>query len=208
MFGYGSFAKLESGIALSALNFEREMKIGLRTPSPRKAFASRTSPARVLRHSFGLKAPRGAGFLVSPRRASYNFVYRRATFPLGGALSAVLSPFVLYVIVTSWSAIVFLFWTLVVLFAVLMFIALWVRYGRPSPRNKPASISTAPAARATTDYTKWSKAKWMSWKESHLKEIASGQRRVRPAKCSLWTDEERLDWEKEEWLRVVVKIED
>ena len=56
------------------------MKFGLRRPSLRKMIAARTSPKRYLRHSLGLKTPRGWGWLTNPRRAAYNRVYNRTTF--------------------------------------------------------------------------------------------------------------------------------
>lgn len=35
------------------------MKFGLRKPSLKRMIAARTSPKRFIRHSLGLKAPRG-----------------------------------------------------------------------------------------------------------------------------------------------------
>lgn len=58
------------------------MKFGLRTPSLKKMIAARTSPARFVRHSLGLKAPRGWGWLTNPRRALYNRIYARTTFSI------------------------------------------------------------------------------------------------------------------------------
>lgn len=55
------------------------MKFGLRGPSLRKRIAARTSWRRFVRHSLGLKAPRGWGWLTNPRRAAYNRVYNRTT---------------------------------------------------------------------------------------------------------------------------------
>jgi hypothetical protein len=55
------------------------MRFGLRRPSLRKRIAARTSWKRVVRHSLGLKAPRGWGWLTNPRRAAYNRVYYRTT---------------------------------------------------------------------------------------------------------------------------------
>lgn len=55
------------------------MKFGVRIPSLRKRIAARTSWKRVVRHSFGLKAPRGWGWLTDPRRAAYNRIYNRTT---------------------------------------------------------------------------------------------------------------------------------
>jgi hypothetical protein len=55
------------------------MKVGVRTPSPSKSFAARTSWKRRLRHSAGLKAPRGYGWITDPKRAAYNRIYNRTT---------------------------------------------------------------------------------------------------------------------------------
>lgn len=55
------------------------MKFGIRRPSLKKRIAARTSLKRVLRHSIGLKAPRGWGWLTNPKRAAYNRVYNRTT---------------------------------------------------------------------------------------------------------------------------------
>jgi hypothetical protein len=55
------------------------MKFGIRTPSLRKRIAARTSLKRYVRHSLGIKAPRGWGWLTNPRRAAYNRVYNRTT---------------------------------------------------------------------------------------------------------------------------------
>jgi hypothetical protein len=60
------------------------MKIGLRMPSLTKRIAARTSPARWVRNSLGLKAPRGWGWLTNPRKAAYNRVYNRTSFGLRG----------------------------------------------------------------------------------------------------------------------------
>ncbi|GIW92364.1 MAG: hypothetical protein KatS3mg110_0405 [Pirellulaceae bacterium] len=57
------------------------MRFGLRRPSIRKRIAARTSWRRYLRHSLGLKAPRGFGWLTNPRRALYNRIYYRTTRP-------------------------------------------------------------------------------------------------------------------------------
>jgi hypothetical protein len=56
------------------------MTFGIRTPSLRKRIAARTSIKRVLRHSLGLKAPRGWGWLTDPRRAAYNRIYNRTIY--------------------------------------------------------------------------------------------------------------------------------
>lgn len=66
------------------------MKFGIRTPSLKKMFAARISPFRFIRHNLGLKAPRGLGFITSPKRYLYNKVYYRTTIPLKKALPLLL----------------------------------------------------------------------------------------------------------------------
>lgn len=68
------------------------MKVGLRIPSLKKRIAARTSPARWVRHSLGLKAPRGWGWLTNPRKAAYNRVYNRTTVGLRGCAWILLLP--------------------------------------------------------------------------------------------------------------------
>lgn len=55
------------------------MKFGIRTPSLTKRISARTSLKRVVRHSMGVKAPKGYGWLTNPKRAAYNRVYSRTT---------------------------------------------------------------------------------------------------------------------------------
>lgn len=55
------------------------MKFGIRMPSLKRRFAARTSLKRVIRHSLGLKMPRGTGFLTNPKKAIYNAVYNRTS---------------------------------------------------------------------------------------------------------------------------------
>jgi hypothetical protein len=66
------------------------MKFGIRTPSLKKMMSARTSPARYVRHNLGLKAPRGWGWITSPKRAAYNRVYSRTTFSIWSLLKALL----------------------------------------------------------------------------------------------------------------------
>jgi len=66
------------------------MKFGIRKPSIRKSIAARTSLKRVVRHSLGVKAPRGWGWLTNPKKAAYNRVYNRSTISLAGLLKALL----------------------------------------------------------------------------------------------------------------------
>ncbi len=58
------------------------MKFGIRTPSLKKRFAARTSIKRYIRHSVGLKMPRGYGFITNPKRAIYNKVYNKTSVSL------------------------------------------------------------------------------------------------------------------------------
>ncbi len=58
------------------------MKWGVRKPSLKKMISARTSPARIVRHNLGLKAPRGWGWLTNPKRAAYNRIYSRTTVSL------------------------------------------------------------------------------------------------------------------------------
>jgi hypothetical protein len=51
------------------------MKFEFRIPSFTKRVAARTSWKRIVRHSIGLKAPRGYGWLTNPKKAAYNRVY-------------------------------------------------------------------------------------------------------------------------------------
>jgi hypothetical protein len=55
------------------------MKLGFRTPSLTKRIAARTSLNRYVRQSFGLKVPRGWGWLTNPKKAAYNRVYNRTS---------------------------------------------------------------------------------------------------------------------------------
>jgi hypothetical protein len=55
------------------------MKIGIRKPSIKGSLAARTSPKRLIRHSLGLKAPRGYGWLTNPKKAAYNRAYSRTS---------------------------------------------------------------------------------------------------------------------------------
>lgn len=55
------------------------MKVGFRTPSVKKLIAARISLRRYVRHSLGLKAPRGYGWITNPKKALYNRVYNPTT---------------------------------------------------------------------------------------------------------------------------------
>lgn len=66
------------------------MKFGLRKPNLRKSFAARPSLNRVVRHSLGVKAPRGAGWLTNPKKAAYTRVYSRSSVSIWALLSRLL----------------------------------------------------------------------------------------------------------------------
>ena len=55
------------------------MKFGLSIPSLKKRIAARTSAKRFVRHSLGLKAPRGWGWITDSERALKNRIYNRTT---------------------------------------------------------------------------------------------------------------------------------
>ena len=55
------------------------MRFGFRIPSLAKRIAARTSVKRFVRHSLGVKAPRGLGWVTNPKRALYNRIYSRTT---------------------------------------------------------------------------------------------------------------------------------
>lgn len=58
------------------------MKFGIRKPSLRRRIAARTSWKRAVRHSLGLKAPRGWGWLTNPKKAAYNRLYNRTSISI------------------------------------------------------------------------------------------------------------------------------
>lgn len=62
------------------------MKFGLRTPSLKKRISARTSWKRYVRHNMGIKAPRGAGFITNPKRATYNRIYNHTSFSIDNIL--------------------------------------------------------------------------------------------------------------------------
>lgn len=66
------------------------MKFGFRVPSVKKRIAARTSLKRMVRHSLGVKAPQGWGWLTNPRRAAYNRIYRKTTVGCGTVILGVL----------------------------------------------------------------------------------------------------------------------
>ena len=55
------------------------MKFGIRKPSLKRRIAARTSVKTDVRHSLGLKAPRGWGWITNPRKAAYNRIYNRTS---------------------------------------------------------------------------------------------------------------------------------
>jgi hypothetical protein len=55
------------------------VRFGFRIPSRRKRIAARTSIKRLVKNKFGLRAPRGWGWITNPRKAAYNRIYNRTT---------------------------------------------------------------------------------------------------------------------------------
>lgn len=55
------------------------VKVGFRVPSIKKRIAAHTSVKRFFSQNPGFKAPRGFGWLSSPKKAAYNRVYNRTT---------------------------------------------------------------------------------------------------------------------------------
>jgi len=76
------------------------MKFGPRIPSFKKRIAARTSLSRYVRHSLGLKAPRGWGWITNPKKAAYNRVYNRTTW---GCLLPVLLGLLLVALFGGWA---------------------------------------------------------------------------------------------------------
>ena len=55
------------------------MKFGFRVPSLTKRIAARTSIPRFVRHSLGVKAPRGMGWVTNPKKFVSNKVYNKTS---------------------------------------------------------------------------------------------------------------------------------
>ncbi|MGB3811570.1 MAG: hypothetical protein WA943_15870 [Parvibaculum sp.] len=66
------------------------MKWGVRKPSLKKSFAARISAKRYIRHSLGIKAPKGYGWLSNPKKAAYNRVYNRTSVSFWSLLAKLL----------------------------------------------------------------------------------------------------------------------
>lgn len=70
------------------------VKIGIRIPSLKKRIAARRSGwpggKRFWRHSVGLKAPRGMGWVTNPKKFVYNKIYRRTTRGISGSFVGLL----------------------------------------------------------------------------------------------------------------------
>jgi hypothetical protein len=55
------------------------VRFGIRKISLKKRVSARLSVKRYVRHSLGLKAPRGLGWLTNPKKALYNRIYNRTS---------------------------------------------------------------------------------------------------------------------------------
>jgi hypothetical protein len=75
------------------------MKFGIRKPSLKKRIAAQTSVKRIVRHSLGLKAPKGYGWITNPKKAVYNRVYNRTTRGCGTHVLMMLSIAVVFTFV-------------------------------------------------------------------------------------------------------------
>ena len=75
------------------------MKFGFRIPSLTKRIAARTSVKRIVENSFGLKVPRGYGWVTNPKKALYNRVYNR---PTAGCMFVILFIFGLPLFLCVW----------------------------------------------------------------------------------------------------------
>jgi hypothetical protein len=53
------------------------MKFGIRTPSLNKRIAARTSLKRYVRYNLGVKVPKGMGWIINSKKATYNKVYNK-----------------------------------------------------------------------------------------------------------------------------------
>jgi hypothetical protein len=81
------------------------MRFGFRKPSIRKRIGSRTSVKRIIRHSIGVKAPRGMGGFTNPKKAIYNRVYNKTTTGCGCMLLflPLVGGTVLLTVITIWN---------------------------------------------------------------------------------------------------------
>lgn len=134
------------------------MKFGIRTPSLKRRFAARTSWKRVVRHSMGLKALRGMGFLTNPKRALYNRAYNKTSVSVDRLLKTNKTPSTSTT--THAPKISSSFWLSVVIFLVLttVFFPLGIgfliyklyRYGK---KQSPLSVSQSDSAIVPTSQT-------------------------------------------------------
>lgn len=69
------------------------MKFGIRKFSIKKRIASRFSAKRFIRHSLGLKMPKGFGWINNPKKYSYNKIYNKTSMSLGGFIKSILRLF-------------------------------------------------------------------------------------------------------------------
>ena len=67
------------------------MRFGVRKPSFKRSLAARSSWERVVRHSLGVKAPRGYGWFTNPRRAAYNRTYNHTSISFGALVGKLLN---------------------------------------------------------------------------------------------------------------------
>lgn len=108
-----------------------------RKPSFKKRIAARTSVRRAIRHSLGVKAPRGMGWFTNPRRAVYNRIYNRTTTGLGivgylfGILLIVILFFIQFIIENPW----------VLAIAILFGLVIWLLNKSNAPVQQDIAIA-------------------------------------------------------------------
>lgn len=78
------------------------MRFGIRRPSLTKRLAARTSLKRFVRQNLGIKAPRGYGWLTSPKRAAYNKIYNRTTTGCAVFIAVVSSTIIAIGMIAAW----------------------------------------------------------------------------------------------------------
>ena len=66
----------------TCLKMEFIVRSLIRKSSISKRVSARISPDRYIRHSLGLKAPRGVGWFTNPKKAAYNRFYNRTSVDL------------------------------------------------------------------------------------------------------------------------------
>ena len=203
----------------------------LRRPSLSKRASARSSPSRLIRHSGGVKAPAGGGWITNPKRAFRNQVYYRSTIGVGGAfklIAGIPSILLLYFLILHWRGIligcVILFVILPLTFVVSA--CMWymisdlitdirrcnsdaIHCTKPNELERECDLNSSrhlfPSSFSIhdRDYTKWSLKKWDEWERYRNSYLCQFRERVRPDRIEDWTPLEREAWRMEEYMRLV-----